>query len=273
MSPLISPELLCDKIDKVVVVDARTGKDAYAAFRTRHVKGARFVDLESELATPTDPATGGRHPLPDARAFAATLGVLGIDPSDEVVVYDADAGTNAAARFWWMLRALGHTAVRVLDGGLAEAVRVGVPLASGETAVVAKPPYPSAQYRLPTVDAETVAQRSSKPDWVVLDARSPSRFRGESEPIDPVAGHIPHARNLFHRDHLDERGRMRPEHEVRAQIEAALGDATNVITSCGSGVTACHTILAMVYAGFSMPSLYVGSWSEWCRSGRAREPA
>ncbi len=273
MSPLISPELLRDKLDAVVVVDARTGKDAYRAYLTSHIAGARFVDLETELASPGDPVHGGRHPLPDARAFAATLGVLGIDPSDEVVVYDADAGTNAAARFWWMLRALGHNSVCVLDGGLAEAIALGVPLASGETAIVAKPPYPSSRYRLPTADADAVALHSTEADWVLLDARSPTRFRGESEPIDPVAGHIPNARNLFHRDHLDARGRMRPVHEVRAQIEAVLGDAPNVITSCGSGVTACHTILAMVYAGFTMPSLYVGSWSEWCRSGRARDPA
>jgi thiosulfate/3-mercaptopyruvate sulfurtransferase len=169
---------------------------------------------------------GGRHPLPDARAFAATLGVLGIDPSDEVVVYDADAGTNAAARFWWMLRALGHNSVCVLDGGLAEANRSGGAARFGrdrdrrETAVsvvaitVCRPPTPTLSL-------------CTRPRPIGCSSMRDPRHvsRGESEPIDPVAGHIPNARNLFHRDHLDARGRMRPVHEVRAQIEAVLGDA------------------------------------------------
>ena len=137
--------------------------------------------------------------------------------------------------------------------------------------MLAKPPYPSSGWRWPVVGIDEIAARDAS--TVLLDARSPERFRGEVEPIDPVAGHIPSAVNVFHRAHLDAAGRMRPVHELRAQLEPVIAGRAHVIASCGSGVTACHTILAMAHAGLPIPALYVGSWSEWCRSDRPREPA
>jgi thiosulfate/3-mercaptopyruvate sulfurtransferase len=273
MRPLIDAELLQEKLGKVVILDARTGKDAHAAYLSGHIGGARFVDLETDLAAPADPAKGGRHPLPGIETFAARVGVLGIDPHDEVVVYDTDAGTNAAARCWWMLRSLGHKDVRVLDGGLDAAKRVGIPMESGVVPVIAKPPYPHSEWLWPVVDRATVAAHLHEPGWVIVDARSGARYRGESEPIDPVAGHIPSAVNVFHRDHLVESGLMRAPAALRAQLDPVITGRERVIASCGSGVTACHTILAMAQAGYEIPALYVGSWSEWCRNDLPREPA
>lgn len=273
MSPLIDAELLLEKLGRVVILDARTGPAAFAEYLTSHIRGARFVDLERDLASPGDAAHGGRHPLPKVAAFAARVGVLGIDVHDEVVVYDTDSGTNAAARCWWMLRALGHGDVRVLDGGLAAAVRAGIPMESGEEPVIAKPPYPHGAWRWPTVSIDDVAAHTHDARWAILDARSGPRYRGEAEPIDPVAGHIPSAVNVFHRDHLDERGLMRAPAALREDLDAIVTGREKVVASCGSGVTACHTILAMAHAGYEIPALYVGSWSEWCRSDKPREPA
>lgn len=275
MSPLIGAELLLEKLGDVVLLDARTGPEAYARYHEAHLRGARFVDLETDLAGPPgDPAKGGRHPLPEVAAFASRVGALGIDPHVEVVVYDTDHGTNAAARCWWMLRAMGHGYVRVLDGGYQAAVRAGVPVESGDVPVLAKPPYPTTGWQWPVVDADAVVALTSSGDWALLDARSPERYRGEVEPIDPVAGHIPGARSLFHRAHLEADGLMHDPATLRAQIDAVLEGRAHAIASCGSGVTACHTILAMQHAGYEeVPALYVGSWSEWCRSDRPRSPA
>jgi thiosulfate/3-mercaptopyruvate sulfurtransferase len=226
------------------------------------------AQLERDLAAPAhDPAHGGRHPLPDAQAFAATLGRWGITPSSRVVAYDDQGGANAAARFWWMLRAMGHRDVRVVDGGLAALRDAGFALTSDLPAPASQPPYPGAGWAQPLADIDEVDQARGAPDRRVIDVRAAFRFRGDSDPFDPVAGHIPGARNAPYADNLRADGTFKSSDELRAQLIAALDGIApaQTIVHCGSGVTACHTLIALERAGLPGARLYVGSWSEWCR--------
>ncbi|MCA9574283.1 MAG: sulfurtransferase [Myxococcales bacterium] len=259
-----APEL---RAPPTILLDARSGPDARARYLAEHLRGARFVDLESDLSAPDDPARGGRHPLPPIARWAETLGRLGIGPDDDVVVYDDMGGANAAARAWWMLRAAGHTRVAVLDGGWAAARAAGLPCESGEAHWDGKAPYPTAAYALPTVDLAGVEAAQATGTRVLVDVRSAPRYRGEEEPIDPVAGHIPGALNHPLTQHLGPDGRFLPPAELRAQYEALLQGcpASDLVLSCGSGVTACHGLLALEHAGLPGAALYVGSFSEWCR--------
>ncbi|MFK7984478.1 MAG: sulfurtransferase [Sandaracinaceae bacterium] len=275
MRPLIRPAALADSLDDpgCVLIDARAGKDAAGRFEERHLVGAQRADLETDLSGDTSsPARGGRHPLPGLPEFAVTLCRLGIRPASRVVVYDEGSGALAAARLWWMLRAVGHDNVSVLDGGLSNP---GLPTESGP---VSRPrrhalPYPVPDdWTLPTADIARVAALA--PEERLLDVRSRARHLGEVEPIDPVAGHIPGARSAPLTAHL-EGTRFLGHAALRAHFDDLLGDTPSerIIVSCGSGVTACHTLLAMAEAGHPGAALYVGSFSEWCRSGRPVERA
>lgn len=234
-----------------------------AAWAAGHIPGAIHLDLDDDLSGPKT-GRNGRHPLPDPLEFALVLGAAGIGEAQHVVVYD-DAGGAFAARLWWMLRWLGHDAVSVLDGGWQAWTGAGLPV-STET------PHPATEVFTPrtprpwTVDATAVAAGLSDGSLLVVDARAPERFRGEVEPIDPVAGHIPGARNRFMRGNLQPDGRFKPAATLRAEFEALLGErpVDQMICQCGSGVTACHNLLALAHAGLDGARLYPGSWSEWC---------
>ena len=263
---------LAGRLEEMRLVDARG-----SGYEDGHLPGAVHADLERDLsaAGTVPPERGGRHPLPPPGDFARTLGRWGITPETDVVIYDDKGGANAASRLWWMLRAFGHERVAVLDGGMQAAVDAGIEPTRAEPEVEPAPPYPAGEYALPTTDIGGVARRANDPGWVVLDVREGARFRGETEPLDPVAGHIPGARNLFFGDNLDARGRFEAPEKLRAMYEQLLGDVPpeRLVVSCGSGVTACHTLLALERAGLRGASLYVGSWSEWCRDpSRPREP-
>src|SRR6188474_974230 len=172
----------------VVLIDARTGADALDKYNAEHLDGACYVDLDKDLSLKSpDAAKGGRHPLPPAKDFAVILGKLGIDASSHVVVYDDKGGANAAARFWWMLKALGHEKVQVLDGGLASALKAGLPVTDKIPAVTTQPPYPADEWILPTTNADDVARAVTDPNHLVVDVRESFRYRGENEPIDLVA--------------------------------------------------------------------------------------
>jgi thiosulfate/3-mercaptopyruvate sulfurtransferase len=273
--PLIAAHELRSSSTPVRLLDARPDPAEFAA---GHLPGAQHADLNRQLSTASDPghdpAMGGRHPLPPLRRFAAQVGVWGIGPSTRVVVYDANGGGNAAARLWWMLRALGHEDVLVLDGGLPEAVRAGMTLTSDLAPVAALGPYPTEGWRLPTVDADEVETLRKDPGRKLLDVRSRERWRGDTEPFDPVAGHIPGSVNLPWNENLGPDGCFKRPEVLRALYEPLL-DGTppeRLAVHCGSGVTACHTLLALEVAGLSGAALYVGSWSEWCRSSRDRDP-
>jgi thiosulfate/3-mercaptopyruvate sulfurtransferase len=232
------------------------------------VQGALHVDLDRDLSQkPADPSYGGRHPLPDITVFAALLGKLGITPSTHVVVYDDKNGANAAARFWWMLRAVGHTDVQVVDGGLDAIIREGLPMTSFLHEPVSKSPYPVDSWKLPMISLDDVESAAGDPDCLVIDVRESYRYRGEKEPIDLVAGHIPGAVNVPYLQNLAPDGSFRSPSELAAFYHSLIDhrDTANVTIHCGSGVTACHTLLALDHAGIKGANLYVGSWSEWSR--------
>jgi thiosulfate/3-mercaptopyruvate sulfurtransferase len=272
--PIVSAHDL-DTLPALVLLDARSGPNARDEYEHGHLAGARHVDLDNDLATrPADARNGGRHPLPTPAAFAATLGRLGVTPASTVVVYDDQGGANAAARAWWMLCAIGHRSVYVLDGGLRAA------LAAGRTLSTAPAPtpgeaYPARDWLWPLASCDEVNARRLDPRYCVLDVRAAARYRGVQEPIDPIAGHIPGAVNLPFGENLTPDGRFRSAEELRAQYTALLGGVPlqHLFVHCGSGVTACHTLLALHRAGLSGARLYVGSWSEWCRRPELpREP-
>lgn len=263
MTPILSPDDLARLVDSnldVVLLDARA-----AGYDAGHLRGAQRADLETQLSAArdpgADPARGGRHPLPPLDRWLAQLGAWGIGPETQVVIYDDQSGANAAARAWWMLRAVGHERVSVLDGGLAN-----LPLTTDVPTVTARPPYPATAWQRPTVDLARVDALRADDDWKVLDVRSRERFRGETEPIDPIAGHIPGAVNLPFAENL-EGGRFKSREALRAMYEELLDGTApeNLVVHCGSGVTACHTLLALETAGLEGAALYVGSWGEWCR--------
>ncbi|MFO0686242.1 MAG: sulfurtransferase [Sandaracinus sp.] len=271
-SPLVTPAELAKELadSRLLLLDARAGADARERFRAQHLASARFVSGDHELAQPGDPAVGGRHPLPPLDVWQRTLAQLGVKAGARVVVYDDKNGTNPAARAWWMLRASGIDA-RVLDGGLAAALAEGLPVESGESKPTpAATPIRIEGWQRPTVDVSRMDALSAAPSVPVLDARSEARHRGDADPFDPRPGHIPHTTSAPHEASLDEKGRMRSPSELRARFEALLaGHApSEAVVYCGSGVTACHLLLAMEHAGLPGASLYVGSFSEWTRTGR-----
>jgi thiosulfate/3-mercaptopyruvate sulfurtransferase len=273
ISPIISAGELATLIGskELVVIDVRTGPGAREKYDAEHIEGARFADLETELSKKAANASmGGRHPLPPVKEFAALLGKLGVDPSKRVVVYDDKNGANAAARLWWMLRSAGHEQVQVLDGGWRAAKEWALPFTSNSSTIEEAPPYPTNEWQWPLADIEEVASKLQQSSGLVIDVREGYRYRGESEPIDTIAGHIPGAVNIPYIENLDAAGNFLPAAELSAKYKAALEgkNADDVIVHCGSGVTACHTLLAIEQAGMKMPALYVGSWSEWSRNDR-----
>jgi thiosulfate/3-mercaptopyruvate sulfurtransferase len=223
-----------------------------------HLPGALFASLDRDLSAPKD-GSNGRHPLPDPGAFIAWLGQCGLKPDDTVVCYDAGNGAMAA-RLWWMLRWVRHERVAVLDGGFAKWTKEGRPV----TADVPAPPrtrYPVRINRDLAVDVQGIEASKT----FLVDARAPARWRGEAEPIDPVAGRIPGAKNRFNLDNVQADGTFKPREELRMQFQDVLGEKSpkEVVHYCGSGVAACHNLLAMEHAGLSGGRLYAGSWSEW----------
>lgn len=232
-----------------------------AQYRQAHIPGALFAHLERDLSAPKT-GTNGRHPLPDPGAFIAWLGQQGLEPSDQVVCYDAGNGAMAA-RLWWMLRWVGHKAVAVLDGGLAQWLAETRPV-TAEMPRYAHCSYPvNARRVAAAVDLGEVERHRER--MFLLDARAPARFSGEQEPIDPVAGHIPGAHNRFNIENLTPRGTFKDKESLRSEFLKILGDRnpSEVVHYCGSGVAACHNLLAMDIAGLHGGRLYAGSWSEW----------
>jgi thiosulfate/3-mercaptopyruvate sulfurtransferase len=250
-----------------VLVDVRhdlTQPDAWgeSAYGLGHLPGARFAHLDRDLSAPKS-GHNGRHPLPDAHACAELFGRLGIDATKQVVAYDQGSGMYAA-RLWWMLRALGHDAAAVLDGGYAAWTREGRPVT---TALPAPARASFAARSVPSnVDASAVAASLGAGSLLLIDARGRERFRGDAEPLDPVAGHIPGALNRPYTENLDAEGRFKAATTLAAEFGALLGGRTpnGVVHYCGSGVSACHNLLAMAHAGLDGARLYPGSWSEWC---------
>lgn len=298
VSPLIDAAALRALLDDPAlrIIDARfdlmNPNAGRAAWLSARIPGARYAHLSEDLSDPSRPASEGRHPLPSAPSFARTLAGWGVTPSTPVVVYDASSGAMAAARLWWLLRWMGHENVRVLDGGFAawsvaggsfvrgepDVEATGKPMAQRRAADVAAMDFVSADEgaavldwrpgSAPLASVEMMDARSNTPHdprtppRICIDARAPERFRGDIEPLDPRAGHIPGALNRPFADNLFE-GRFKPVAQLRAEWSALLSDGAEPVLYCGSGVTACHNALALVAAGWPMPMLYAPSWSGW----------
>jgi len=229
-------------------------------YRESHIPRTLFAHLDRDLSAPKT-GRNGRHPLPDPNDFVKWLEKSAILPTDQVVCYDAGNGAMAA-RLWWMLRWIGHETVTVLDGGLAKWLAEKRPV-TAEVPRFEPSHYP---YQLGTqvaVDVNDVVQHGG--DMLLLDARAPARYRGEQEPIDPVAGRIPGARNRFNMDNVSPQGTFKSADQLKQEFQAVLGDLapSEVVHYCGSGVAACHNLLAMEIAGLPGGRLYAGSWSEW----------
>jgi thiosulfate/3-mercaptopyruvate sulfurtransferase len=276
IDPFVSIDTLRENLDEVVIADCRwylDGRSGRAAYDAGHIPGAVFVDLDTALTLHADAAAAGRHPLAEPADFAAAMGALGIGDDDTVIAYD-DAGGVIAARLVWMLRTTGHEAA-LLDGGLgawdgelatAPAVRAPVTFTASE--------WPAdALATIDEVEAASVATAGSSGDGVapaatasipvVIDARPRERYLGEPDGVDPRAGHIPGALSVPCRENFDAAGKVLPPGELRARF--GVDDATEVISYCGSGVTACHNLLAMEQAGLGRGRLFPGSWSQWSR--------
>jgi thiosulfate/3-mercaptopyruvate sulfurtransferase len=265
---LVSPAELAAHLDdpRWIVFDCRfdladtgAGRREYAQ---SHIAGARYAHLDDDLAGAKTGANG-RHPLPDPDKFSAKLAKFGLSTGMQAVAYDASGGFYAA-RLWWMLRWVGHTKSAVLDGGWKAWLAAGLPV-TPQLPAVAAGDFSGAAHAV-SVGADLVLGRIGQAGTLVIDARSPDRFRGENETLDPVGGHIPGATNRFFKDNLAPDGNFRPAAELRSEFAALIGATapTSVVHQCGSGVTACHNLLAMEIAGLPGSKLYPGSWSEWC---------
>lgn len=252
----------------VVILDCRAEltdpKAGATAFAAGHIPGAQHADSDRDLSDKSPGPNGefrGRHPLPKPEAFIETLRGWGVYPNSQVIAYDAHGGAFAA-RLWWMLRWIGHQGVAVLDGGLPAWQAAGGELT---TEVINRPRgsitlQPSL---VSTVSADDVLANLSARAKIVLDARANDRFRGENETIDPVGGRIPGAKNRFFKDNLQADGRFKPAEQLRTELSALIKSPETTIAQCGSGITACHNLLAMEVAGLPGAALYAGSWSEW----------
>jgi thiosulfate/3-mercaptopyruvate sulfurtransferase len=263
---LVGTDALASHLDDPawIVFDCRfdltrpsAGEADYAA---AHIPGARFIDLDRHLAG-AHTGTNGRHPLPDPHELSSTLARMGMIRGKQAVAYDAQGGAFAA-RLWWLLRWLGHDAVAVLDGGWQKWLTESRPV-TADTPTDAPGRFEPSVRAGPVSAAEILAGLGKH---VLIDARSPDRYRGENETLDPVGGRVPGALNRFYRDNLDAAGAFKPASALRADFDRLLAGrrAADVIHYCGSGVTACHNVLAMTHAGCAPTRLYAGSWSEWC---------
>jgi thiosulfate/3-mercaptopyruvate sulfurtransferase len=267
-STIISVLDLCALETMPIILDCRYQLGApeagRAAYEAGHIPGAIFVSVDDELAGVLS-GRNGRHPLPAETDWLETLSRWGVSPEVQVVVYD-DAGGAFAARAWWLLRWVGHPRVAVLDGGFGAWKDADLPI---DTAPIAGDPTNlplDHAHAMPVVSAAEIRQNLQSRTALVVDARAPDRFRGENETIDPVGGHIPGAVNRFFKNNLNADGRFKSADTLRAEWSAVLDgrQADTLICQCGSGVTACHNLLALEIAGFSGARLYPGSWSEWC---------
>ena len=256
---------LLDNHSEVILIDtsfdlanAQAGERGHAA---AHLPGAFYAHLERDLS---GEKTGrhGRHPLPDRADFAATAGRWGVRPGVQVVVYDGHGGMYAA-RLWWMLRWLGHAEVAVLDGGVATWQAAGGSMSAAPVAAIEAAPYADRASLVTSITAVELMTRLGRTP--LIDARMAERFKGDAEPLDAQAGHIPGARNRFFKENLDATGCFKSAAQLKEEFSALVGlsAANQVVHQCGSGVTACHNLLAMEVAGLSGSALYVGSWSEW----------
>ncbi|MES2829995.1 MAG: sulfurtransferase [Bacteroidota bacterium] len=270
LSPIIKANDLLElsKTEDLIIIDANAGSKP--AYDQNHLKGALYADVNTDLANIGDFATGGRHPLPTKEQFSSFLQKFGVSKDSHVIVYDDKKGGNAAARLWWMLRAIGHEKVQVIDGGYQAAVGAGFPISNETENLKQAELYPIGDWKLQLADINEVEKVAKSKDHIIIDVRDANRYAGLTEPIDLIAGHIPGAINIPYTDNLNPEGTFLSPAQLKDKYQQALKNVKpeNIIVHCGSGITACHTLLALDYAGLPIPKLYVGSWSEWSRNNK-----
>lgn len=270
LAQLISPQALAERQQQpgLVILDCRFALEdpdyGQCSYAEGHIAGAQFADLERDLSGPVTKGLTGRHPLPDPAKLTERLGFWGIDAKTEVVLYDDGPGAFAA-RAWWLLAWLGkRDGVSILDGGLKAWHSAGYPLSldAPEHQSVSFKGQPDASLLL---SADQLENRLGQPAMTLLDARALPRFRGDMEPIDPIAGHIPGAQCAAFNENLGSDGRFLPAEQLKQRFAEKLGDRSpqDLVAYCGSGVTACHNLFALCLAGYPLAKLYAGSWSEW----------
>ena len=272
MKPIISAqELLELNNNQLLLFDASNNPNAKENYLKKHLKGTYFIDINTELADiKEDLSNGGRHPLPTLEQFSKVLSKFGVTPDTHIIIYDHANGANAAARFWWMLKSVDHKKVQVLDGGIQDAIKTGFPINSGEEKLSKKTNYVYKNWKLPIASINDVERLSQQKNGYIIDVREAQRYNGETEPFDPIAGHIPDAHTIPFSENLTDNGLFLSQETLQKKYAPIFEKykPEEIVVHCGSGVTACHTLLAMNYAGFEIPSLYVGSWSEWCRNNK-----
>jgi thiosulfate/3-mercaptopyruvate sulfurtransferase len=269
--PIIEVEelLKISQHENLVIVDAGSGFES--GYKEMHLDGALFVDLNTQLSNiKKDVTNGGRHPLPTVKEFSKTLYSLGITNKSHVIVYDNKNGANSAARFWWMLKAIGHDKVQVLNGGFQYAEIKGFPINSKLVIPKDVAAYKFTEWKFTQAGMFEVEKYAQDKKYMIIDVREKERYNGTIEPIDLIAGHIPGAINIPFSTNLNSNGLFKTANELKNRYQTIFGalNFNNIIVHCGSGVTACHTLLAISYAGLEMPKLYVGSWSEWSRNNK-----
>jgi thiosulfate/3-mercaptopyruvate sulfurtransferase len=269
MIPIIEAKELVElnKSDYILFDVSAGSKPRY---EKEHLEAAFYLDLNSDLANIDDYAKGGRHPLPLLADFFNLLDSFGVEKDSHIIIYDDKAGANAAARLWWMLRSIAHEKVQVLSGGYQAAVSAGFALSSEQYSATPSAYPRTKEWLLSTATINEVQQAAENTDNLVIDVRDADRFAGLTEPIDLIAGHIPGAINVPFTENLAADGSFLKPDVLKEMYKKIFGTHKyeDAIVHCGSGVTACHTLLALDYAGLAIPKLYVGSWSEWSRSDK-----
>ncbi|AQX04592.1 sulfurtransferase [Elizabethkingia meningoseptica] len=270
-SPIINADELAKILKAPELIILHAGNNARNIYDTQHITNAYYLELNTDFSeVPEDYKNGGRHPLPAINDFIKIIQKLGITQDSYIVIYDDKNAANAAARLWWMLRAAGLEKVQVLNGGLQAAINYGVQTDTQAPLVPASGDYTFTDWQFPTVNIQEVEQATLQKDKLIIDVRETPRYNGETEPIDAIAGHIPNAQNAPFANNLAKDGTYKDPEELKQYFSELFSGykPENIIIHCGSGVTACHTLLAIDYAGLNIPNLYVGSWSEWSRNNK-----
>jgi thiosulfate/3-mercaptopyruvate sulfurtransferase len=273
-SILVSPEKVVGILDRkdIAIIDCRYKlADEMAGFqeyKNGHIPGAFYAHMKNDLSSPVTPSSG-RHPLPDFEKFCQKLSDWNITPKTHVIVYDQENGSMAATRLWWLLNYVGHSSAAILDGGYSRWIKMGFPVSTQlhNQNSLCQALYPCNVQKDMLVSTQFVLSSLEEKKYLLIDARSNDRFRGENETIDPVAGHIPGAVNRFHGNSLTANGDYRKPGDLKKELSDLISGHSieNTIVYCGSGITACNLIFAFAYSGTGMPKLYAGSWSEWIR--------
>ncbi|MHC5202601.1 sulfurtransferase [Myroides sp. LJL119] len=271
INTLVQPQELLQWITQnkqdLIILEAVGGPNAYQDYLKEHLKGAVYVDMHDLASKEIDPKNGGRHPLPCKDEFSLNLKKWAVQPSSTVVIYDRNNGANAASRLWWMLQSIGHSQCFVLDGGFQGGKEIGIKVNNLIPELKQVEPYPIADYLWPRKTLSQVIELAKSKDHIVVDVRQRQRYQAIHEPIDLIAGHIPGAINLPFEMNLQDNGRFLSPKQLKSiyELEFEHIPIENITIHCGSGVTACHTILALAHSGLGLANLYVGSWSEYSR--------